>query len=332
MKLQYTVWLKSPKYIVDKGSRNIVIFIHGIFSDHNTFEKMMDLFKERLEKRDTDEYWEIGYIDYDYSISVLDNGKALDQELRERFNNNEKIILVCHSMGGLIARSAILSNNESNKSIKKLIMLGTPNFGAICSSQLSLLSQIILNTSGLICGVFLRKRGLKELTDIPKLFSRIKGNNESKARDIDYITIPGTFFNMDRGFLDAGDHLDKWKSFFMSINIVTEIISKLLPLFEVRMEKPHDGIVEERSNKLIPAGSGRWSEKSGSINHPGDFKNSYVHIEHNACDKLLHVEIHKDAEIIELVLGLVLANDLNTWYRGLSIEQKAKLRIEPSIT
>ncbi|MDI6601264.1 MAG: hypothetical protein QME46_05735 [Thermoanaerobacteraceae bacterium] len=67
-------------------------------------------------------WWEnIKDISIDYLIPMIDRAKKV--------NNTEDVILICHSMGGLVARDYIQDNNY-RYDVSKLIMLGTPNAGS----------------------------------------------------------------------------------------------------------------------------------------------------------------------------------------------------------
>ncbi|MCP4151538.1 MAG: alpha/beta hydrolase [bacterium] len=319
--MNYGTWTEKKS-----GSRFAVVFIHGIFSDQSTFEKMIDEFKKKM-KKDVD----LGYFTFDFNRAISENARDLIIGLKENFRENDRITLVCHSMGGLIARLAILETRGLNIPIKKLIMLGTPNHGALRSVQLSLLSQLSMSAGGYLCGVFLRKAGLRDLTQVNHLFEKHKGEYAAQADNIDYITIPATFFNNSRRMWEIGEWGESklFKAFFASFNLGSEILSALQPLWKVTLERPHDGIVEASSNCLIPAGSARWSEKAGPINFHNKYeKKSYAHIFHIACDRLTHVKLHKDKEIIEIVYGLAFSDSLNSWYDGLSKEDAHKFDVK----
>ena len=90
------------------------------------------------------------------------------------------VTLVCHSMGGLVGRLAIFSGKVPQ--VKRLIMLGTPNFGAIRTAQLGLLSQIGLRLAGKTYAVF-RNPGIRDLTPEaawPQI-ERLRSETESRG-------------------------------------------------------------------------------------------------------------------------------------------------------
>jgi hypothetical protein len=82
-------------------------------------------------------------------------------------------------------------------------------------------------------------------------------------------------------------------------------IEKMFPSFAVTLALPHDGIVEEISNNLIPSTAGRINEKNDSINMADITRTTYAHIETISCEKLNHVEIHSDERIYRTVTSII---------------------------
>jgi len=73
---------------------------------------------------------------YDWRKSLDLAAADLDFQLRKWFPNNEKVFLVAHSMGGLVSRTFCANYPEHwQQKIARLIMLGTPNFGAPAITQ-----------------------------------------------------------------------------------------------------------------------------------------------------------------------------------------------------
>ena len=68
---------------------------------------------------------------YDWRRDIAGNGRALaDRLLRER---RQDVVLVGHSMGGLVARAALA--HKGGERIARVIQLGTPNRGAFVAIQ-----------------------------------------------------------------------------------------------------------------------------------------------------------------------------------------------------
>src|SRR5689334_14470708 len=101
-----------------------VVLVHGILSSHHTFQAM----QSAVEQDPGLAEWGIGYFDYDFWQAMPDSANQLGSALIEQFGGKAKeLTLVCHSMGGLIGRLAILSVGDKMPFLKRLVMLGTPN-------------------------------------------------------------------------------------------------------------------------------------------------------------------------------------------------------------
>ncbi|MGH7828381.1 MAG: CHAT domain-containing protein [Candidatus Binatia bacterium] len=74
--------------------------------------------------------YDADYHHYDWRLSIDDLGAGLVTRLRHEAA--EDVFLVAHSMGGLVARSAIAQRAPK---IRRLIMLGTPNHGSFVPAQ-----------------------------------------------------------------------------------------------------------------------------------------------------------------------------------------------------
>jgi pimeloyl-ACP methyl ester carboxylesterase len=117
---------------------NAVVFIYGIFSSHPTFIPMFRQLAERQDLNDQNVVF-LSY-DYDFHRSLERNGLAFASALRRRFRDEDRVVVVAHSMGGLVSRLALLS--QRMPFVRLLLLLATPNSGAIRISQLGLLSQL----------------------------------------------------------------------------------------------------------------------------------------------------------------------------------------------
>jgi pimeloyl-ACP methyl ester carboxylesterase len=78
------------------------------------------------------------YLHYNSGRHISTNGQALNALLEELIQNwpvpVEELVILAHSMGGLVSRSAIYYGQQQQKSwakhLKKIIFLGTPHHGA----------------------------------------------------------------------------------------------------------------------------------------------------------------------------------------------------------
>ena len=100
---------------------NPVIFVHGIGASDSVWE--------RFDIPDHPAF----YISFSNrfanpSSQVPELAEFIDRVLRQ--TKQEKVILVSHSMGGLVARKYLADHRDSHK-IEKLILLSVPNLGSI---------------------------------------------------------------------------------------------------------------------------------------------------------------------------------------------------------
>lgn len=325
-----------------------IVFIHGLYLDPLTaFREMEKAFSGKAgsvfdtsqaeddEILDKFKQWELVSFDYDFYKGIELNAEELSGLLRERYGDVAEVTLICHSVGGLVARAAVLL--ERLPFLKRVVMLGTPNFGEQRISQLGILSQMAFYTHSKLSAVFTRKRGTRDLMRVPKIFEELlnRQNAEENADPVEYITIPGTYFHKDRYFFDTGEAEDqkRWTSLFAFIEGAAGIVDALAPLFKFNLERPHDGVVEESSNNLIPADAGRRSEKAYTINYPDSVSpKTYAHVFHQSCDKLTHVMIQHNHDIIRVVADIVLADNVENWHKGLTTNKRKMRKLKVSFS
>jgi len=138
-----------------------IIFVHGLSSD----ETVWDSTKSELRKYFIDE--QTGVPKYEYKVSdeksyfphcdyeIINTGDissiALGVLKRSIYNGlenipdeypNKKVIIVAHSMGGLVTRSLLKQQNNFQNSIDKVIFIGTPHSGSPYASVLWLLNKV----------------------------------------------------------------------------------------------------------------------------------------------------------------------------------------------
>jgi len=97
-----------------------IVFVHGIGASAKVWEKTEKVIGKKFNCS---------------AINFSDRFGHPEQQVFElseflRQFKNEKILLVCHSMGGLVARK-YLAKHLTNHNISKLILLGTPNMGIL---------------------------------------------------------------------------------------------------------------------------------------------------------------------------------------------------------
>ena len=75
--------------------------------------------------------FDCAFHDYDWRLGVDVLGQALAARLR--LEPAKRVMLVAHSMGGLVSRAALAMAGTG--SVERVILLGTPNFGSFASVQ-----------------------------------------------------------------------------------------------------------------------------------------------------------------------------------------------------
>jgi pimeloyl-ACP methyl ester carboxylesterase len=69
--------------------------------------------------------------DYDWRLGVDELGAALADRVRKE--SAKRVMIVAHSMGGLVSRAALLQ--PGTERVERLVLLGTPNFGSFAPLQ-----------------------------------------------------------------------------------------------------------------------------------------------------------------------------------------------------
>ncbi len=134
------------------------------------------------------------YLRYNSGKAVYKNGQELAKILClmiDALPNNKSCHLLCHSMGGLVARSAMQAAEKNDTWIEglgKTVFLGTPHHGAVLEKSAHLL-EYVLSISAFsapftkLTGI--RSQGIKDLRDgrthQTQGFNPIKNHNNTYA-------------------------------------------------------------------------------------------------------------------------------------------------------
>ncbi|MDR6371078.1 pimeloyl-ACP methyl ester carboxylesterase [Chryseobacterium bernardetii] len=137
---------KLPTHLLDESSETAVLFIHGLGGGYSTWNKFSSKLHSIWTEKDAfsleyDNYYNsrINIPGYTFLIKSI-FGKSID-DLATHLNSiietvcekYKHIILVCHSMGGLVARKYIINRLKDEKNIGKiraLITYATPHKGS----------------------------------------------------------------------------------------------------------------------------------------------------------------------------------------------------------
>lgn len=117
----------------------LVLFIHGLGGDRlKTWGRFPDLIRNDQEISGS---WDIDFFSFPSNLIRIPFTSAprahtladgLCTELDTRYPQAQRIVLVCHSLGGLVARRCLLDQykNNVNSQVTDLLLYGTPNTGA----------------------------------------------------------------------------------------------------------------------------------------------------------------------------------------------------------
>lgn len=281
---------------------HVVIFVHGILSDSTTFDRLLP----NLYGLDAACPFDLWTFDYDYRQPLATSADQLGEAIEGRAFGRRRVDIVGHSMGGLVARLAVLRRNLPN--VARIVTLATPNHGTVSGEQLNLLGQ--MTTLGLrrLEPVYARASGILDLTDahtimrkaLDEMYKVDPGRLDGKT----YVSIPAQYYHSIR---QAGDPPP---SLMMGGLSFARKLLNLISGFRVSLEPVHDGIVEERSNQLHPALVGSTNEGAYMGNRDA-VAHRILHVTHRAAAEFDHVTITGCPEIAVLLRAVLLAASLD---------------------
>lgn len=170
------------------GARTAVIFVHGAFSDAQTFNFMIEDLKANRPPYDA---WTF---EYPTTKSVDELANSLTEALLTHAAQYDEIDVVGHSAGGLIAQQAVWSaytKGQDVRKIKKLILIGTPSGGSPAVQTVDRMFNWVIN-----------QRTVAKLFNINSelVQASVTGKDVPRVPGIDYQVIAGTRpygFNLD---------------------------------------------------------------------------------------------------------------------------------------
>lgn len=301
----------------------IVILVHGILSDSSTFAKLISLLTDRISEKKFD-YW---IFDYDYLQPLTTSGDNLAQAIRAQGFGGRRVNIVGHSMGGLVARMAVLRHNLPN--VHRLVTLATPNHGTISGTQINLLGQMTTFAFRRLEPVYARAAGILDLTNAHAIMraemDKMHALSPSNLQNKSYVSIPAQYFhNLKQiGNLPPSILMGKITLAIRILNFITK--------FRIKLKPVHDGIVEERSNQIHPAPTGSISE--------GDYMYSrsepdqrILHVTHDAGSNCDHVTVTTNPDIADLIHAVLAAETLDhAGIDPLLPTPKGKVKLRPIV-
>ena len=164
------------EYIANQNNKNLILFIHGFTGDENTWRNSgMESFPEMLSKdQEISEKFDVAlFLYYTKLLNLFSkagnvsklirrlfkkshqkskNNTSIDEianllrtEIRFKLHDYESIIVVAHSMGGLVTKSCIIKDLQESipTKIKLFISLAVPHMGVELASFGKLISSNI---------------------------------------------------------------------------------------------------------------------------------------------------------------------------------------------
>ena len=301
-------YFENGKTRVRRLPRNAVVFIHGILSGHETFEPLI----EKLRTAGSDSTHRFAYFDYDFHQSIAESGRQFAQALSSQFTEECEVTIVAHSMGGLVSRLALLQDTLGELGfVKRLIMLGTPNHGTLRTGQQGLLVQLIRGIGGPIIALTTKKPGIVELSDVRILLkTHLTSGTEGRTHHVEYVTIPATCFNENVGIIES---VRNAPSRLIGLLPLGMEFLKAHPCWRVRLDKPHDGIVEESSVFMGDRGGvTRRSERKATCNG-STTGGAYMHVLHDDLTQESHITIQSADQTASIIAGLLKWQTIEKW-------------------
>ncbi|HEY0075806.1 MAG TPA: hypothetical protein VGB77_17020 [Abditibacteriaceae bacterium] len=111
-----------------------LILMHGWMSNSKRWDKVVRVFRNDGSYRETFAKYRIFRFDYDFTQAIETSGINFFLQVKAKLAPDEKFVIVAHSMGGLVARSALENFTGTtphlHERLIQLITLATPHHGS----------------------------------------------------------------------------------------------------------------------------------------------------------------------------------------------------------
>ena len=134
----FTISKENIETVHKKISSKVCILIHGLTNDETIWNFANTVKQNYGTYLQNDFDYTPFYIRYNTGLHISENGKQFSQLIENLVQNYpvdiDEIVIIAHSMGGLVTRSACyyapLQNAHWTEKISKLFFIGTPHLGA----------------------------------------------------------------------------------------------------------------------------------------------------------------------------------------------------------
>jgi len=131
--------------IYDGGSRDAIIFIHGLFSGPETWQNSIDDYV--LNKQP----FQVWALNYPSGQSSFVTAQQFFEQLKLHDKEFDNIYLVAHSFGGFIVHNVLKMASDANASffgkIRKAVMIGTPHHGTPVLQDYGKFFRYVINSN-----------------------------------------------------------------------------------------------------------------------------------------------------------------------------------------
>jgi pimeloyl-ACP methyl ester carboxylesterase len=282
-----------------------IVLVHGIRPKYPTFVELRESIERDPERRFKG--WTIVPFPYDWELGVEKTVPAFVNELQMLVKQcgESGVFVIAHSMGGLVARCALMS--APSLRIRRLVMLATPNFGAISTAQQGFFWQCAFGLATSITGIYPRLQAYNDLMHVHELMNRYR--NEQVDLDCEYATLPAQYYHATRSLIDRLNFASAHRM-YAAPAAIAEFFSTVFPM-RLTLNRPHDGIVESVSVSLSPAeGGARWSEKRVAIRTADK---TYINVTLDCAINVDHGTILKEPAVLDCVKDILAAESLEEW-------------------
>lgn len=140
-----------------EGTRSQTDAVQDTFGTTNVYEPLIEGISDMLAQYQLDQSYEVNFFPYHWMEDLQGAVEALEADIAAK--GYQKIILIGHSMGGVLSAAYVGSSQKNKAMIEKVILLGAPLWGTyaalqpietgtttLFNGQLSSVLQEILNT------------------------------------------------------------------------------------------------------------------------------------------------------------------------------------------